>query len=303
MTTLSNDLDSAADSHAVVPTTAVTNTSFKLVQITDSHLQLSPQKSYRGVDVEERLLSVLQHVQRNHDDIDALVLSGDLVHHGHQDGYRRLADYMRRFDCPWYWIPGNHDCLSTMNIVRQNPSSGFSIPGWRVLLLDSTSSPDGRGAGALATSELKRLQQQLQLADSMGQSLLLVLHHNPMPVQSRWQDAIMLSNAAEFWALLERYSVAVTVLFGHLHQQWDLQRGGVRLLGCPATSVQFKANQSQLLIEDDGEQSAPGYRWLKLPVAPEPNRLSFSRIVRQPSRPLSPGRDQVETAIVRVGLA
>ena len=298
MTTLPNDAETVIDSHA-----AAHKNNFKLVQISDSHLQLSPLESYRGVDVEKRLQSVLQHIRHNHDDIDALMLSGDLVHHGHPDGYRRLVDYLQPFNCPWYWIPGNHDSLPAMNAISRTPSPGFVIPGWRVVLLDSTSSPDGCGAGALAASELQRLQQQLQLAEAMGQSLLLVLHHNPMQVQSRWQDAIMLSNAAEFWALLERYSVAVTVLFGHLHQQWDLQQGGVRLLGCPATSVQFKASQPQLVIEQDGEQSVPGYRWLKLPVTAVPNQRSGDTTDPYPKARQSAGRDRIETAIVRVSLA
>ncbi|MEH6650788.1 MAG: metallophosphoesterase [Motiliproteus sp.] len=298
MTSVPNDSDSAFASQVVVA-----NDSFKLVQISDFHLQQSPKQSYRGIDVEQRLLAVLQHIRDYHTDIDALLLSGDLVHHGYLEGYRRLVEYMQLFDCPWYWIPGNHDSVASMNQVRQSPSPGFVIPGWRVVLLDSTSSPDGCGAGALAACELQRLQQQLLLAEDLNQSLLLVLHHNPVPVASQWQDAIMLSNADELWAMLEGSPVAVTALFGHLHQQWDLQRGGVRLLGCPATSVQFKAKQPQLVIEQGSELAAPGYRWLTLPAVSSSHQRSGDSQQHRSKTRQPANLDQIETAIVRVGLA
>lgn len=239
----------------------------KLIQLSDLHLPALRQQRYRGRDVEQQLLRVLQQIQTRHPDLDALLLSGDLVDHGHQDGYLRLAGYLERFGKPWYWIAGNHDSLANMQRIRPPPASCLVCNGWRILMLDSNAAADGQGSGSLPEPELQRLEEQLQRALQTGESLLLVLHHNPLPVQSRWQDQIMLGNAERFWQLLGRYRVAVTVLFGHVHQVWDLTQDGVRLLSCPSTAVQFVRAQERLLIETQGAEALPGYRWLKLSPA------------------------------------
>ncbi|MEH6472005.1 MAG: metallophosphoesterase [Halopseudomonas sp.] len=236
----------------------------KLIQISDLHLPALRQQRYRDRDVEQQLITVLQHIGQHHADLDALLLTGDLVHHGHADSYRRLAGYLESLGKPWYWIAGNHDSLVDMQRVRPDHPHVLCCNGWRILLLDSTSAGDGLGSGSLADSELQRLQYQLQAAQQTGESLLLVLHHNPLPLQSAWQDAIMLANAEHFWELLERFSLPITVLYGHVHQVWQQFHNNVSLLSCPATSVQFARGQQQLMIETEGEDALPGYRWLTL---------------------------------------
>ena len=243
--------------------------SCKLIQLSDLHLPALFGQSYRDRDVELQLLQVLEHVQDRHSDLDALLLSGDLVHHGHSDAYRRLAGYLDRFDKPWYWIAGNHDSLAEMQAVRQMPLTPLITKGWQILMLDSNAAADGQGGGSLADSELQRLEIQLQSAQLAGASLLLVLHHNPVSVQSQWQDQIMLGNAERFWQLLGAYEVPVTVLCGHVHQAWDVIQQGGRVLSCPSTAVQFVRAQSRLLIEIEGEAALPGYRWLKLSAVTE----------------------------------
>lgn len=251
----------------------------KLIQLSDLHLQALAQQRYRDRDVEQQLLAVLGHIEQQHPDLDGLLLSGDLVHQGHSAAYRRLARYLERFDKPWYWIPGNHDSFQTMQRIRPAQPLNLRCNGWSMVLLDSTSAADGQGSGSLAESELRRLEEQLQICQKLKAALLVVLHHNPMSVQSDWQDRIMLANADRLWALLGRYKVQVTILFGHVHQQWDLTQANVRVLGCPSTAVQFVMAQEQLLVETEGAVALPGYRWLKLFSAgsnQEPNQQTNS---------------------------
>ncbi len=239
----------------------------KLIQLSDLHLPALRQQQYCERDVEQQLLSVLAHIEQHHPDLDGLLLSGDLVHQGHSAAYRRLDGYLSRFDKPWYWIAGNHDSHTAMRRIRPDQPVSLCCNGWRILLLDSTSAADGLGSGSLPDSELQRLQDQLQSAQEAGEALVLVLHHHPVPVQSRWQDQIMLGNAERLWQLLDRYRVPITLLFGHVHQVWEMNREHVRLLSCPSTAVQYVRGQMGLQIETEGDAALPGYRWLILEPA------------------------------------
>ena len=107
----------------------------------------------------------------------------------------------------------------------------------------------------------------------------------------------MLGNAEQFWQLLGRYPVPVTVLFGHVHQVWDVTRQSVRLLSCPSTAVQFVRGQQTLLIETEGAAALPGYRWLRLcPAGSKQAQAHPSGLI--PSGLLSSG---LTTAVERVG--
>jgi Icc protein len=138
----------------------------------------------------------------------------------------------------------------------------FDAGRWRVVLLDSTDLPDGKGGGSLSTCEMKRLEAEL--TNHGDRLFLIVLHHQPMPVGSDWQDEIGLGNASAFWQMLERYPQQKCLLFGHLHQEWQLNQGQNRLLGCPSTAVQFRKGCAAFELETQGIEAHPGYRWLQL---------------------------------------
>lgn len=230
-----------------------------LVQISDLHLMPDPGTPYRGIDADRSLRRVLAHVARHHADANALLVTGDLVQGGGLATYRRLAGHLDWLGLPWYWIPGNHDQPDALHEAWGERPRSLTLAGWRILLLDSTADPDGRGGGSLITEDLARLE-----ALEGPVPVLLVLHHNPMAVGSPWQDAIGLGNAGAFWRALASIEAPVTVLFGHTHQAWDRVEQGIRLLGCPSTAVQFRKETRTPVVESVPPLSRPGYRWLGL---------------------------------------
>ncbi|NDD74258.1 MAG: phosphodiesterase, partial [Gammaproteobacteria bacterium] len=93
------------------------------------------------------------------------------------------------------------------------------------------------------------------------QHALVVLHHHPVPMQSAWLDTIGLDNAAEFFAVLERRRARVRgVLWGHVHQEFDAERKGIRLLGTPSTCVQFAPQCDEFALDT----RPPAFRTLTL---------------------------------------
>ncbi|MBR9868957.1 MAG: phosphodiesterase [Oceanospirillales bacterium] len=238
-----------------------------IAQITDCHLQNDPDHNYRGFDVERHLDRVIDDLLLQTPAADMIIYSGDLVHHGGPEGYQRLSQRLADLPVPGYWIPGNHDDAQLMHQMGDRHSGQLNqrtvvTKGWAIILLDSTSDPDGQGGGSLSRSELTFLEEQLLEYSSLH--CLVVLHHNPLPVGSEWQDRIMLANADQLWAVLAQHANVRAVMNGHVHQSWELVRDSIRVIMTPATSVQFKAGCQHLLLEDDPVLSLPAYRWLAL---------------------------------------
>ena len=59
----------------------------KLVHLSDIHINADP---IAGSDTVAEFAAALAHIQKRHADADAVVISGDLTHHGQHDSYVRL---------------------------------------------------------------------------------------------------------------------------------------------------------------------------------------------------------------------
>ncbi|WP_169565701.1 metallophosphoesterase [Neptunomonas japonica] len=234
----------------------------RIIQVTDCHLQASKGDLFKEENPEQRLLAVLEDVKANHPCPELLLLTGDLAHHGYSTAYNRLQSYTKDMAAAIRWIPGNHDDAGKM-LEYQSLSGKVVVEGaWCVILLDSTSEPDGVGGGALSSAQLSWLDEVV--AEYPNHYLLIGMHHPPVKVGSRWQDAIMLANAGAFWAHVSAYDKLKLVLCGHLHQEHQIDHTGVSVLVAPATAPQFAVGTEAPLVESDKFLSLPGYRVLDL---------------------------------------
>ena len=233
-----------------------------LVQITDMHLQNDPSMEMKGVNPEQRFLRVLDQVAR--EKADLLLLTGDLTHHA-PVAYSRLVNYLEKISFPSVWIPGNHDLADEMfSVERQDLNRKcIDLPSWRILLLDSTSQPDGKGGGSLSAEELFFLQNELNQA-SRDVNILIVLHHHPISVQSEWQDQIALGNAEEFLQIVESSAQVRGVVFGHVHQALQALYKDIPMFSAPATAAQFVPQTIRPQIETDASVAGPAYTRYRL---------------------------------------
>lgn len=243
-----------------MPHSNPTSQPLRLLQFTDTHLLADRQARLLGLNTHESLKCVLRLSQQNHRQPDLVLVTGDLVHDGSDSGYAHLQEYFRAFDVPVLLLAGNHD---EARQLRDATSGGparlvkqIERGGWRIVLLDSSIA--GSDGGRLAAAELALLEQQLSMAPALP--ALVCLHHQPVPVGSRWLDTMVLENAGEFFAVLDRHPQVRGVLWGHVHQEYDEMRNGVRLLATPSTCFQFKPRSDDFSLD----ATAPGYRWLDL---------------------------------------
>ncbi|HEX2790884.1 MAG TPA: metallophosphoesterase [Steroidobacteraceae bacterium] len=230
----------------------------RLLQISDPHLFASEHGTLRGVATLASMQRVLAHAGGRRLNIDALVCSGDIVN-DEPDGYAHFARVLTEFGKPVYCIPGNHDDPARLRSALSRPP--FQVGGhvdlgaWRVVLVDSCK--PGRVRGYISAAELAALDSALSGAPRYA---IVFVHHHPVPMASRWLDAVGIENADDFLRVLDAHPQLRAVSWGHVHQSFDARRHGVRLLATPSTCAQF------LPLSDDFAVDArpPAYRRLTL---------------------------------------
>jgi Icc protein len=232
-----------------------------ILQITDMHLHAAEDSRMRGVKTYKTLLSVLEHVQR--DDRwppDAIVVTGDIVQDESRAGYERFRDTLEPLGTRVYCLPGNHDDPTLMDEVLTDPP--FQVCGdddagnWSLHFLSSFSrGDDGGRVGGEALAAL-----ETALAARPERHALVALHHQPLPMGSAWLDGVGLRDAEEFLACVDSHDNIRCVLWGHVHQESDRERNGVRFLSTPSTCAQFLPHNDSFALD----VRPPAARWLEL---------------------------------------
>jgi 3',5'-cyclic-AMP phosphodiesterase len=231
----------------------------RLVQFTDPHLYGDESESLRGVPTLPALSAALRQARARDWPPDAVLVTGDLV----QDdpaGYPHFRRLFGALGLPVLCLPGNHDEPQAMR--RELAASPFVLGGfvdfgrWRIVLLDSCI--PGSASGALSAQALAGLHEALGTADT--RHCLVCLHHHPVPMASRWLDRVGLTNAAEFLHAIDMHRNVRAIVWGHVHQNYDALRKGVRLLATPSTCAQFLPNADDFAVDP----RPPAYRTFEL---------------------------------------
>lgn len=234
-------------------------TTHRIVQLSDSHLFKNPEGKLLGLNTEHSLVEVMDLIETEQPGVHLVLATGDLSQDGSAESYARFHRHMARFACPVYWLPGNHDLTDIMAnhqwVQRMSPCVIKCDP-WRIILLDSTIR--GKVPGHFSPAELEFLNDALQA--TAGSHVLIALHHQPVPVGSTWLDQQIVGNAVDFFAVVDRYRHVKGIIWGHVHQVFEIQRNGVKLMSVPSTCVQFKPHSQDFAVDSE----APGYRWLDL---------------------------------------
>lgn len=230
-----------------------------LVQLSDSHLFAEADATLLGMNTRDSLQQVIERVRTQQPRVDLMLATGDLSQDGTLESYQQFRDMTRQIDAPARWIPGNHDEPQVMLHAAEH--SDFLEPvvdigNWRITLLDSA--VPGSVPGYLQDQQLQLLARALSEAPSRHH--LVCFHHHPVSIGCAWMEPIGLRNPEALFAVLDRFPQVKAVLWGHVHQEIDRERNGVRLLASPSTCIQFAPGSDDFKVSEQ----APGYRWLRL---------------------------------------
>lgn len=230
-----------------------------LVQLSDSHLFADADGTLLGMNTRDSLHRVVARVMAEQSVVDLLLATGDLSQDGSVASYECFSEVSGLIDAPARWLPGNHDEPLPMEQAAggsQVLEPVVDVGQWRVVMLNSAVA--GAVPGLLADDQLQLLEQALRQAPERHH--LICFHHQPVSIDCAWMAPIGLRNADALFSLLHGYPQVRALLWGHIHQEWDQVRDGVRLLASPSTCIQFEPGSDDFKVGDQ----APGYRWLRL---------------------------------------
>ncbi len=231
----------------------------KILQISDLHLYqsettLMDMGSYSApFSTNDSFQRVCSAISARENTTDLIIVSGDIAEEPTEKTYQRVAPLLNRLPTPCYCIAGNHDQpkyiekhLNTVNYLDKKH--------WRIIFLNTHHM--GHSDGHLSLEELKQLETHLKT----DKYVLIVMHHHPVPIHSRWMDNLSLQQPERFLTIIRRYNTIKAVTFGHIHQAFDETHHNVRYLGSVSTCIQFHSHQEEMQFSDQ----AAGYREINL---------------------------------------
>lgn len=191
----------------------------KFVVLSDLHLGPSG-VPVNGLDTGARLAEAVSVITRDHADAAFVLVAGDLADRGEAEAYLNLRDLLSPLPMPVHITLGNHDdratFLSVFGADRDDPlgrvSEVIDAGGHRIVLLDTTE--PGLVGGRLCQGRLDWLQARLD--EARDRPVIIVQHHHANPL-SLPVDEIILENAEDYLAVLQRHPEVRQVIAGHVH--------------------------------------------------------------------------------------
>jgi Icc protein len=233
----------------------------KVLQISDTHLHATVASRMRGVNTYDTFSAVLSYAQRNARwPVDVILVTGDIVQDESRAGYLRFRAEMQVLGPPVFCIPGNHDDPKLMDELLS--VAPFKVGGdarvgrWSFVLLNTFLT--GEDAGGLGEKRLHALA--VALREHSSQHVIVVMHHQPLPMGSAWLDGVGLRDAQQFLSVIDTHDNVRCVAWGHVHQASDRTRGKVRYLSTPSTCSQFLPSSDFFALDS----RPPGLRWIEL---------------------------------------
>lgn len=227
------------------------NKKFKVVQMTDCHLFKDDSFMF-GVRTNETFQKVVERIKKEElSDTDAIFLTGDLSQDESKESYQRLMAGLSDVSKNIYWIPGNHDCITTVtDTFKENKqfirTPYFKTDHWGFIFLNTKI--DGKDHGYLSELELSHLKKSLE--QSKEKSIAIVMHHHPAPLGTPLLDNCMLTNPDIFWEIIADYPVKL-IMCGHIHGDYSVKYNEKTTIeASPATCLQFTKGTTELKFEN-----------------------------------------------------
>ena len=191
-----------------------------------------------------------------------MLVTGDLIQDDTPEAYDRFRELMLPLNLRVHCVPGNHDIRNLMRQVCCRPPFSYcaweEIGNWLIIGIDSCV-PDDAG-GRVTSDELERLSEIV--TGSPAKHVMVSLHHPPVPMGSKWLDTVGLKNGDEVLERLSSLKRVRIAAFGHVHQEYDQEHLGIRVIATPSTCRQFARGSDEFAVDD----RPPAYRRIELNI-------------------------------------
>ena len=232
----------------------------RILHLTDPHLFADTGGALRGTVSYASLRAVLDHYRDSDWQADLVVVTGDLIQDDSPEAYLHFRELIGALQLDIHCVPGNHDIRALMQDALSEPPfhycESLQTGNWLVTGLDSCVT--GQAGGRLADAELARLDAAITTSNAAN--VMVCLHHPPVPMGSKWLDTVGLDNGEEFLDRVNASGKVRLAIFGHVHQPYDADHGGTRIIGTPSTCRQFAQGSDEFAVDDN----PPAYRRISL---------------------------------------
>jgi 3',5'-cyclic-AMP phosphodiesterase len=232
---------------------------FVLVQLSDPHVGAD----WGGRDPVERLRAAVERVRALPDEVDAVLVSGDLTNDGDAEEYAVVREELGRLGVPYYVLPGNHDSRALMRAAFDLEGAAeapieYAVDLGPLRLVATDTIVPGEDRGRIDAGFLARLEATLAAAPE--QPTLLAMHHPPLATGIPAWDEINFTVAerAALGEVVARQPQILGIVGGHLHRVVAGSLGGVPVLAVPSIYVQV-APEFGAENTPQGNEEPPGF--------------------------------------------
>jgi Icc protein len=199
---------------------------FTIAQITDLHVGRKIRFPSGEVDLFHQLIKTVDHLNNFNPSIDMVMVSGDLVNHGHLDDYNRVKKELDRLNCPYFIVVGNHDQRETLRKVffdhsylsEEENFIQYSIEDkpLRMIVLDTLE--PGTHFGLLDEKRLQWLDRKL--SEQPDRPTFIIMHHPPFETGMPYPDSLGMRGKKEFGEIISRHKQIEAITSGHTHRDY-----------------------------------------------------------------------------------
>jgi Icc protein len=238
--------------------------SFSFVHVTDHHLGESETALTRGFAPAYAFRTVLRHIAATvASQADFIVSTGDLVEPASSAAYETARamlnvngadgrvpgplyvtiEGLHRY--PMYFLPGNHDdrtgfirYLFPRTAPLDLVNATFVHKGVQFICLDW-------GPEAKAVASPAMLDFLARTLRGCSPSIIF-MHHQPVPIGSRWLDEFIADDVARFWDVVRGQDV-LGVFCGHAHTTHETLVDDIPVFGLRSTIYQFARRDEPMM--------------------------------------------------------
>ena len=171
-----------------------------------------------------------------------------------------MQQQLKLLNTPVLALPGNHDDVDLLaEFFPNSPTDTIQVSRhgpWQIIRLNSCL--PGKPEGRLSKKTLVDLEKFLR--HHRQEPLLIAVHHQPVSIGSPWIDKYRLFDPEIFLGLIDQHSSVRAVVWGHVHQAFEMNRNGTAMLGGPSSAINSLPGMQKFTPDSNG----PACRWLEL---------------------------------------
>ena len=214
-----------------------------IAQLSDPHVRPEGELYQGVVDSNAMFAAAIAHVNALDPRPDLVLLSGDLVDHGHDGEYAMLAKLLAALKVPALAIPGNHDEREAFRRAFAGrpwlPGAGpisyvaDDLGAVRIVALDVTL--PGLHHGTVSEAGAAWLDRVL--TEEPRRPAIVMMHQPPFDTAIPYLDLYSCRDGERLAAVVARHPQVERIVCGHVHRFMQTRFGGTMLCTAPSTTT------------------------------------------------------------------